>query len=154
MSKKLPTRASIIRRKREANNRGSQERATAMKTVSARAVSANEESVSRRNQSGEKPVRKIRIKRRCPKPVEIAKADSESKTVKSAASPWISPDGQYCNTAHAADAIGKSVSRLQSMRCEGIGPKFIKRGHAVYYRTSDLNAYIEYGQDVSSTAAE
>ncbi|MDA5095009.1 helix-turn-helix domain-containing protein [Aliiroseovarius sp. KMU-50] len=65
---------------------------------------------------------------------------------------WISPDGEYCNTAHAADCLGRSVSRLQSMRHEGIGPIFLKRGRSVYYRVADLKAYLENGVSVADTA--
>ena len=58
---------------------------------------------------------------------------------------WISPDAQFCNTIYAAEYIGRSVSRMQSMRCEGVGPRFIKRGRRVIYRVADLKAYFEEG---------
>lgn len=64
---------------------------------------------------------------------------------------WISPDAEYCNTIHAGKCIGRSVSRLQSMRCEGVGPKFIKLGRRVIYRIADLNTYIEGGSPESSS---
>lgn len=63
---------------------------------------------------------------------------------------WVSPDGVYCNTAFAADYLGKSKSRLQSWRCEGVGPKYLKRGHTVYYRIADIKAHLEMGEGLSS----
>lgn len=60
-------------------------------------------------------------------------------------SAWVSPDGVYCNTAYAASYVGRSVSRLQSWRCEGLGPKYIKHGYSVFYRTADVKEFMENG---------
>lgn len=80
------------------------------------------------------------------------KPRQDASTVKRAGNSWVSPDGEYCNNAYAADFLGRSISRLQSMRCEGAGPVFLKRGRAVYYRVADLKAYLESGVVVSGVA--
>jgi predicted DNA-binding transcriptional regulator AlpA len=41
-----------------------------------------------------------------------------------------------------SELYGWSPSTLRRWRSEGIGPKFIRDGRMVYYRVSDLEAYI------------
>lgn len=42
----------------------------------------------------------------------------------------------------AAEFLGTTEGRLANMRCAGIGPAFVKIGHSVRYRMSDLEAYV------------
>lgn len=60
------------------------------------------------------------------------------------------PDGRM-NTESAARYLGLSTKTLAMMRCQGIGPKFIKRGR-VFYFIEDLNAWLNEGGRLSSTA--
>ena len=57
--------------------------------------------------------------------------------------PWTSPDGVYKNEVAAAQYLGKSLSRLRNMRCQRIGPSFLKPGRSIYYRADDLRDFIE-----------
>ncbi|MGO4258774.1 helix-turn-helix transcriptional regulator [Marmoricola sp. RAF53] len=41
-----------------------------------------------------------------------------------------------------ADLLGTTEGRLANMRCAGVGPTFIKIGHSVRYRVSDIEAYL------------
>lgn len=43
----------------------------------------------------------------------------------------------------AADYLGLSVSTLNKWRVTGKGPKFVKLGRAVAYRTPDLHDWLE-----------
>ena len=47
------------------------------------------------------------------------------------------------NEVAAAQYLGKSLSRLRNMRCQRIGPKFLKPGRSIYYRADDLRDFIE-----------
>ncbi|MBN4938245.1 helix-turn-helix domain-containing protein [Stenotrophomonas maltophilia] len=47
------------------------------------------------------------------------------------------------DTAQAAEWIGLSRSRLEKMRCEGRGPRYLKVGKRCFYRPADLDAYLE-----------
>src|SRR6056297_2668366 len=118
MKKKLRTRAKTYRLKRKDNRSTSQ---GAPKRVSAEAVTGNEA-----NPSSQRRVRKLRLKRRRPASNGKTHVSSGAGTKKAKPAPWVSPDGDYCNTAYASLCIGKSVSRLQSMRSEGAGPNSIK----------------------------
>jgi len=40
------------------------------------------------------------------------------------------------------DQIGTSVNTLANWRSEGVGPKYIKVGHMVKYRQSDIDAWL------------
>lgn len=42
-----------------------------------------------------------------------------------------------------ARLLGKSVKTLQSWRGKGYGPRFLKIGHSVRYRRSDIEAWLE-----------
>ena len=52
----------------------------------------------------------------------------------------IFPDGRL-DTQNAADYLGLSVKTLAMMRCNGTGPKFIKRGRIFYFK-EDLDEWI------------
>ncbi len=43
----------------------------------------------------------------------------------------------------AARHLGLSASTLNKMRMEGRGPRYLKIGSRVFYRLTDLDAYIE-----------
>ena len=43
----------------------------------------------------------------------------------------------------AAEYLGMSLSWMQRSRWDGSGPPFVKLNHAVRYRQSDLEAWIE-----------
>lgn len=44
--------------------------------------------------------------------------------------------------SEVAKLYGWSASTLRRWRCEGIGPRFIRDGRMVFYRRSDIDAYI------------
>jgi excisionase family DNA binding protein len=46
-------------------------------------------------------------------------------------------------TNEAAKELGVTKPTLESWRCRGGGPVFVKYGRAVRYRTEDLEAFIE-----------
>jgi len=50
----------------------------------------------------------------------------------------------------AATYLGLSHSTLEKMRHEGRGPRYVKIGGRVFYRRTDLDAYIE-GSVVETT---
>ncbi|KAF1704041.1 helix-turn-helix transcriptional regulator [Pseudoxanthomonas suwonensis] len=47
------------------------------------------------------------------------------------------------NGPEAARYLGISISTLEKMRHEGRGPRYMKVGGRVFYRLSDLDAYLE-----------
>lgn len=49
------------------------------------------------------------------------------------------------NVTQAATYVGLSASTLNMMRCQGKGPRYLKLASRVYYRKSDLDAYIAAG---------
>lgn len=60
------------------------------------------------------------------------------------------PDGRL--DAHNASLyLGLSEKTLAMMRCEGRGPKFIKRGRVFYY-LEDIQDWIQSASKQSSTA--
>lgn len=61
----------------------------------------------------------------------------------------ILPDGRM-NPKSAAAYLGLAVKTLAMKRCDGTGPKFVKRGRIFYYR-EDLDRWLRAGR-VSSTA--
>ena len=61
------------------------------------------------------------------------------------------PDGRM-NNESAAACVGLSVQTLAIKRCDGTGPKFVKRGRVFYYR-EDLDEWLRSAR-VSSTAQE
>jgi len=60
------------------------------------------------------------------------------------------PDGRM-NTKNAAIYIGLSEKTLAMKRCDGTGPKFVKKGRIFYYK-EDLDAWMSEGQRAKSTA--
>jgi len=63
----------------------------------------------------------------------------------------ILPDGRM-DTKNAAGYLGLSVQTLAIKRCDGTGPKFVKRGRIFYYR-EDLDRWLR-SMRVGSTAEE
>lgn len=62
------------------------------------------------------------------------------------------PDGRV-DTKNAALYLGLSEKTLATMRCNGTGPQFIKRGR-VFYFLDDLDAWIaEAGKSLSTAQA-
>jgi predicted DNA-binding transcriptional regulator AlpA len=61
------------------------------------------------------------------------------------------PDGRL-DTKNAASYTGLSEKTLAMMRCEGNGPKYIKRGRVFYFR-NDLDEWILSGRVSSTTQA-
>ena len=59
------------------------------------------------------------------------------------------PDGRL-DAKNAAAYTGFSEKTLAMMRCEGKGPKYVKRGR-VFYFMEDLDAWLQGGR-VASTA--
>lgn len=49
----------------------------------------------------------------------------------------------FLTTEEAAKYLGLKRSTLEAWRCRGGGPKFIRLGRAVRYRSGDLEAWIE-----------
>ena len=60
------------------------------------------------------------------------------------------PDGRM-DAQNASAYMGLSRKTLAMMRCQGRGPKFIKRGRIFYYR-EDCDAWLNEGGRRSSTA--
>lgn len=61
----------------------------------------------------------------------------------------VRPDGRV-DTKNAAAYIGLSEKTLAMMRCNGKGPRYLKRGRIFYFK-ADLDQWISEGR-VSSTA--
>lgn len=47
------------------------------------------------------------------------------------------------NTKEAAEVLRMSAISLHRWRGQGKGPKFVELGRKIYYRPSDLDAYLE-----------
>ncbi len=62
----------------------------------------------------------------------------------------ILPDGRL-DVRNASTYLGLSVKTLAMMRCQGTGPRFIKRGRIFYY-LEDLDDWIAQAKRVTSTA--
>lgn len=60
------------------------------------------------------------------------------------------PDGRM-NTKNASTYTGLSEKTLAMMRCNGNGPKFIKRGR-VFYFMADVDAWMNANGRMTSTA--
>jgi hypothetical protein len=58
------------------------------------------------------------------------------------------PDGRL-DTKNAAAYIGLSVKTLAMMRCEGRGPKFVKKGRIFYFQ-EDLDEWLKAGRVLST----
>jgi len=62
----------------------------------------------------------------------------------------ILPDGRM-DTENAATYLGVAPKTLAMWRCQGIGPRFIKRGRVFYFK-EDLDTWIMQATRVTSTA--
>ena len=60
------------------------------------------------------------------------------------------PDGRM-DTRSAAGYLGVAEKTLAMWRCQGTGPRFIKRGRVFYFK-EDLDAWLGQATRVSSTA--
>jgi hypothetical protein len=58
------------------------------------------------------------------------------------------PDGRL-NTRNTSAYLGLSEKTLAMKRCDGTGPKFIKRGRIFYFK-NDLDEWLKDGQAVST----
>ena len=63
---------------------------------------------------------------------------------------FILPDGRL-DTANTSAYLGVKEKTLAMWRCQGIGPRFIKRGRVFYFK-EDLDAWIMQAERVTSTA--
>ena len=61
-------------------------------------------------------------------------------------------DDTLLSEVQASDLLFLSVRTLQTWRCKGIGPAFVKAGRAVRYRRADLLAWIDLNTVRSVTA--
>jgi hypothetical protein len=62
------------------------------------------------------------------------------------------PDGRM-DPKNASTYIGLSEKTLAMKRCNGTGPKFVKRGRIFYYR-EDLDAWLQRGRVISTAQAQ
>lgn len=53
------------------------------------------------------------------------------------------------NTQQAADHVNLEPKTLENWRCQGRGPAYVKLGSRVFYRTEDLDAYVEQNRRVT-----
>ena len=60
------------------------------------------------------------------------------------------PDNRV-NTRNASAYLGLSEKTLAMLRCNGTGPKFIKRGRVFYFK-DDLDSWLNAGGRFTSTA--
>ena len=60
------------------------------------------------------------------------------------------PDGRV-DTENASIYVGLSPKTMAMMRCNGTGPKFVKRGRIFYFR-EDLDSWLNAGGRFTSTA--
>jgi hypothetical protein len=51
-------------------------------------------------------------------------------------------DDDYLTAKEAAEYLSSTENSLRCMRCKGYGPPFHKASHAVFYRRSELAAYL------------
>ena len=59
-------------------------------------------------------------------------------------------DGRV-DTRNASAYVGLSPKTMAMMRCNGTGPKFVKRGRIFYFR-EDLDSWLNAGGRFTSTA--
>lgn len=65
----------------------------------------------------------------------------------------ISPD-ECLTTGQAARELSLAPGTLQNWRTEGIGPKFFKHRHRVFYLVSDIEAYKKENYIFCSSTAD
>ena len=73
-----------------------------------------------------------------------------SKTAVNSREVVIYPDGRM-DTTNASTYIGLSEKTLAMMRCNGSGPKFVKRGRVFYFQ-GDIDAWMNAQGRHTSTA--
>lgn len=61
------------------------------------------------------------------------------------------PDGRM-DAKNAALYLGLSDKTLAMKRCNGTGPRFLKRGRIFYYK-ADLDTWLQQGQAISTAQA-
>lgn len=54
-----------------------------------------------------------------------------------------SPVADRMNTEGAAKYLGLAPQTLHKMRGDGRGPRFVRLGNRIFYRSSDLDAYLK-----------
>jgi hypothetical protein len=57
--------------------------------------------------------------------------------------PAYDPTAPYMDTIDAAHYLHRSPKALRKMRCQGLGPRFLKQARKVLYRRFDLDAWLE-----------
>ncbi len=62
----------------------------------------------------------------------------------------IFPDGRM-DAKNSSAYVGLSEKTMAMMRCNGTGPRFVKRGRIFYFK-EDLDAWLNAGGRFSSTA--
>src|SRR5687768_6000927 len=62
------------------------------------------------------------------------------------------PDGRM-DTKNASSYLGLSEKTLAMMRCQGTGPRFVKRGRIFYYK-KDLDEWLETARYTSTAQAQ
>lgn len=62
----------------------------------------------------------------------------------------IYPDGRM-DTKNTSAYVGLSEKTMAMMRCNGTGPRFVKRGRIFYFK-EDLDTWLNAGGRFSSTA--
>lgn len=60
------------------------------------------------------------------------------------------PDGRL-DTKNASAYVGLSEKTMAMQRCDGTGPKFVKRGR-IFYFIEDLDSWLNVGGRFTSTA--
>jgi hypothetical protein len=60
------------------------------------------------------------------------------------------PDGRM-DTRNSSAYVGLSEKTMAMMRCNGTGPKFVKRGRIFYFK-EDLDTWLNTGGRLTSTA--
>ncbi len=55
------------------------------------------------------------------------------------------------NERDASDLLGLSARTLQKWRLQGVGPRYLKLGHAVRYAREDLETFLNSGRRRSTS---
>lgn len=58
----------------------------------------------------------------------------------------------YLDEPHAASTLGYSPLHLSRLRRRGDGPVYIRRGRAVFYKVSDLEAWMDARRVISAAS--
>lgn len=65
--------------------------------------------------------------------------------------PHIYPDGRM-DSKNTSLYLGLAVKTLAQMRCDGVGPSFVKLGNRVFYFKDDVDLWINKNGRAVSTA--